>query len=165
MKNKDKISPITQPSVRINPVIKSGSSHPIISTKKNSKVTVEAEIGLAEISEKTINDKWAEIINILQNKYPRVYNGIKKATFTLVDDNIVLHVKSEPLKKSIEERLSIITKHAQKVLNNKNIHFVFEVKEVKNKEKSLYLAKDKYKFYLEKNKNIEKLVELFNLDL
>jgi len=112
-----------------------------------------------------VNDKWPEIINVLKNKYPRVFNGIKKATFTLIDCNIVLHVKSEPLKKSIEERLSIITKHAQKVLDNKNIRFVFEVKEIKNKEKSLYLAKDKYQYYLEKNKNIEKLVDIFNLDL
>jgi len=112
-----------------------------------------------------VNDKWTEIISILKDKYPRVYNGIKKATFNLVDYNIVLHIKSEPLKKSIEEKLSIITKQAQKVLDNKNLRFVFEVKEIEKKEKSLYLAKDKYKHYVEKNKKIEELVQIFNLDL
>ena len=76
-----------------------------------------------------------------------------------------MHVKSEHIKKSVEERLVLLTRHTQKLLNNKSIKFVFEVHKAKEKEKSLYLAKDKYKHYKSKNKNLEKLVELFNLDI
>lgn len=78
---------------------------------------------------------------------------------------IVLHLKSEPLKKSVEERLKLLNQNAQKVLNNRHILFTFEINEVLKEEKTLYLTKDKIAHYIEKNKTIKTLVDAFNLDL
>jgi len=163
--NKDKKTPVTQPSVRIKPVVDSQSDNPIISVKKAEEAKKLVQIGTDEISFDIISKKWAEIIGVLQEKYPRPYNGLINTSFDLFENQIVLHVKTEHIKKSIEERLALLTKHAQKILNNKKIRFVFEIQKAKEKEKSLYLAIDKYKHYKNKNKNLEKLVELFNLDI
>ena len=163
--NKDKKTPITQPTVRIKPVVDSKSDNPIISTKKAEEAKEMIQIGIDLISADIISNKWAEIIGVLQEKYPRPYNGLINTSFDLFENQIVLHVKSEHIKKAIEERLVLLTKHAQKVLNNKKVKFVFEIQKAKKEEKSLYLAIDKYKHYKGKNKNLEKLVEMFNLDI
>lgn len=117
------------------------------------------------ISSEIIYNNWDKIVNVLKSKYPRVYNGVKTPNFDLHEEQIVLHVKSEQLKKSIDDRLALLTKQAQLILDNRKVKFVLEIKETPKEKKSLYLVKDKYNHYLEKNKNIEKLTQIFNLDL
>lgn len=78
---------------------------------------------------------------------------------------IVLHLKSEHIKKSTEERLKLLNQTAQTVLNNRFVTFAFEIKEVIKEEKTLYLTKDKIAHYIEKNKTVKTLVDAFNLDL
>jgi hypothetical protein len=78
-----------------------------------------------------------------------------------------LQAKSEQVRKTIDERMSILTKTARKVLNNKNVRFTFnkEMAAVEEKSKKLFLVKDKFKHYLEKNESLNKLVSQFNLEI
>ncbi len=61
----------------------------------------------------------------------------------------------------------MLTKTARKILNNKNIKFTFnkEVLAVEDKPKKLFLVKDKFKHYVEKNENLNLLVKKFNLEI
>ena len=163
--NKDKKTPVTQPSVRIQPIIQSKTDNPIVNVSKAKAEKQEASIGLKEVSPEIISGKWTKIIEVLKHNYPRDFNSIRSSKFELNGNQIVLHIKTENIKKSIEARLPILTKQAQIVLDNRNIRFVFEIEEEKEKEKSLYLTKDKVLHYKEQNKSLDKLIEVFNLDL
>ena len=76
-----------------------------------------------------------------------------------------MHIKTENIKTSIEARLPILNKQAQRLLNNRDIRFVFQVEAKNDEKKSLYLTKDKVLHYKEKNKSLNKFIEVFNLDL
>jgi hypothetical protein len=59
-----------------------------------------------------------------------------------------------------------LTKHAQKVLNNKLVRITFDDKiVVEEKSKKLYLAKDKFNYYNEQNKALSLLVNAFSLEI
>ena len=146
-------------------MIQSESDNPILSKNQDQSTKEQVLYGETPFSSPQLNEKWPQIIEVLHESYPRDYNALKYLSFELNENQIILHVKSEHIKKSVEQRLLILTQEAQKILDNRNIRIGFELKKQEEKAPSLYLIKDKYKYYVEKNKKIEELVEKLGLDL
>ena len=66
-------------------------------------------------------------------------------------------------KQAIDKEENGIVNNLQKVLKNEKIKLTILIKE-ENTKKALYTDTDKYKYLNEKNENLNKLKQQFNLD-
>lgn len=96
-----------------------------------------------------------------------LYFHLKKVKYSLNETVISIYPTSKSIKNALANQEKELTINARKILNNKNISLKIDYKFVtKNtEEKALFLVKDKYKYLIDKNKQLERLQEVFNLNL
>ena len=96
-----------------------------------------------------------------------LYFHLKKVKYSLNETVISVYPTSKSIKNALANQEKELTINARKILNNKNISLKIDYKFVtKNtEEKALFLVKDKYKYLIDKNKQLERLQEVFNLNL
>ncbi len=160
---------IEQPQLRIKPVIENESSTAIVNKSSNDVdalvQTAASESENQEITLEQVKKLWPEIIAHLHREWPRVHNILKQISVNVVGDQIQLLASADHIQNAITERLIPLTHEARKILKNSDLSIGFDINIEEKKERSLYLIKDKFKFYNEKNPNLKFLVEQFGLEL
>ena len=121
----------------------------------------------ADVSEEILKNKWEEIIDFLEKEHSMLYFHLKKVKYSLNETVISIFPSSTSIKNTLANQEKELTLNARKILNNKNISFKidYQFSSKKAEEKGLFLVKDKYKYLINKNKQLEKLQEVFNLNL
>ena len=96
-----------------------------------------------------------------------LYFHLKKVKYSLNNLEIAIYPTSTSIKNALSNQEKELTTNARKILNNKDISFKIDYSSStqKTEEKELFLVKDKYQYLVKKNKQIEKLQEIFNLNL
>jgi DNA polymerase-3 subunit gamma/tau len=165
--NKDNISlPKNLP-----PVKKSGVSLNNIANTQIIEEENEAAVNYTKISEKETIDEikldasWKKFVEKLSSK-PRLYNALKTSKLSQIDDfKYELLLANNSLEQTLENNKSKIIDFMKKELNNQFFDICFRVKELdETNPENLYTEKDKYKYLLNKNPNLDKLKNDFDLD-
>ena len=96
-----------------------------------------------------------------------LYFHLKKVKYSLNNLEIAIYPTSTSIKNALSNQEKELTTNARKILNNKDISFKIDYSSStqKTEEKELFLVKDKYQYLVHKNKRIEKLQEIFDLNL
>ena len=150
-------------------MLKGKSNSPITNKTSTKEIQTEkiVEIGNDSVSLEILQKKWNDIILFLEKEHAMLYYALKDITFTFYNNKIILTPHSSSHESSIKNQEKYLNHHAQKVLNNKKI--VFDIQsfssEKKKENQSLFLVKDKYKYLVSRNKNIQKLRDTFMLDI
>ncbi len=126
-----------------------------------------------KISENNINSEklpleqaWAALLEKF-NKQPRLYNALKSEKLTMLDDT---HAELSVMNKSLEQVLLKIKSRIVSFLREKTgisqleISFKISEDDSDNSGEYLYTDRDKYKYLVNKNPNLEKLKNDFDLD-
>jgi len=133
-------------------------------TKKKDETTNEVS-GSAVIEQNKLDSAWNNFTQKLISK-PRLHNALKDKKLTILDDNTAeLTVSNKSLAEILEKMSVRMHGVLREELNNKN--FVLKVMKKKKKKKKtdhLYTDRDKYKYLVEKNPNLEKMKNEFDLD-
>ena len=126
-----------------------------------------------KISENNINSEklpleqaWSALLEKF-NKQPRLYNALKSEKLTMLDDT---HAELSVMNKSLEQVLLKIKSRIVSFLREKTgisqleISFKISEDDSDNSGEYLYTDRDKYKYLVNKNPNLEKLKNDFDLD-
>ncbi len=114
----------------------------------------------------SIKDAWNELIEKF-NKQVRMYNALKAGNLTVIDKNTV---EFTVINKSLEQKLAEIKPRIVNFLRNKtgnkNLEFKYKLaNDTKSGEQNfIYTDRDKYKYLVNKNPNLEELKRNFDLD-
>ncbi len=114
---------------------------------------------------KELMEKWIQFAEKIRKDKPRMAITLKAREPVLKED-FVIDVEMSNSAQHDDFKLMIkadLANHLKKELKNDNIKIVTFVSETKQ-EKALYTDEDKYKYLSEKNPNINKLKQKFNLD-
>ncbi|NPA69123.1 MAG: DNA polymerase III subunit gamma/tau [Chlorobi bacterium] len=158
-----------------------------ITDKKNgpslsgSRISIKGAVNKKEYSEQntedvteeisgedrmTIEEAWQLLLSKLSDK-PRLYNALKNENLTVADENtVVLNVVNKSLEQYLITIKSRITNILRKATANNKLEIHFKISEDENTGKSeyIYTDRDKYKYLVSKNPNLEKLKNDFDLD-
>lgn len=115
-------------------------------------------------SEKELVEAWNSYAQTIKADKPRL-NSILKSTTPLLGANyeITFSVSNDLQKQAIDKEENGIVTNLQKKLKNEKITLKIIIKH-ENTKKQLYTDTDKYKYLNEKNANLNKLKQQFNLD-
>ncbi len=109
-------------------------------------------------------EAWEQFASSIQTDKPRIYSILKseKPQKKSVEE-IVFTVKNSLQKDAIEKVEADIMSYVSDKLQNNKLKLTIEIVELEEK-KQLYTDSDKYKYLTEKNANLNKLKQQFNLD-
>ena len=115
-------------------------------------------------SKEELVEAWNLYAQTIKADKPRL-NSILKSSIPDLGDKyeIAFSVSNEMQKQAIDKEENGIVNNLQKVLKNEKIKLTILIKE-ENTKKALYTDTDKYKYLNEKNENLNKLKQQFNLD-
>jgi DNA polymerase-3 subunit gamma/tau len=107
---------------------------------------------------------WEQFASSIQSDKPRIYSILKSAKPQKKSEEEILFIVKNSLQKDAVEKVEgeILSFVSDKLQNNK-IKLTIEIVELEEK-KQLYTDSDKYKYLTEKNANLNKLKQQFNLD-
>ena len=133
----------------------------------NNKNNTDKISGSNISSEKLpLEQAWAALLEKF-NKQPRLYNALKSEKLTMLDDT---HAELSVMNKSLEQVLLKIKSRIVSFLREKTgisqleISFKISEDDSDNSGEYLYTDRDKYKYLVNKNPNLEKLKNDFDLD-
>jgi len=109
---------------------------------------------------------WNKFTASISKEMPRLYQVLKNNK-PILGENFTIYttVNNELQKKDIEDRLyNKITGWLKKELNNYSLSMQLSVTESDNQEPLIYTSTDKFNYMSEKNKNLLKLKQNFDLD-
>lgn len=118
-----------------------------------------------EFSMKELMEKWIQFAEKISKDKPRMAITLKTREPVLKED-FMIEVELSNSAQHDDFKLMIkadLANHLKKELKNDNIKIVTFVSETKQ-EKALYTDEDKYKYFSEKNPNINQLKQKLNLD-
>ncbi|MCF6365589.1 MAG: DNA polymerase III subunit gamma/tau [Bacteroidales bacterium] len=132
-------------------------------TTENSEIN--NSIGTSEINEDLLNKAWAKFAEKLKSKI-RLYNALKDKKLTVINKNTAeLTVTNNNLEQTLNKIKSRMLDVMRKELNNKFFELQIKVQEFEeNNSEHLYTDRDKYKYLVNKNPNLDKLKNKFDLD-
>ncbi|MBN1252679.1 MAG: DNA polymerase III subunit gamma/tau [Bacteroidales bacterium] len=145
-----------------------------LSNKQEIKkdIKIEEKVVVAEIKEKQTSEftiemltkAWDEFAETIKSTKPRIFAILKANKPDLKEDSAIEFSLSNNLQEDAVIKIkNEIINYLTKSLNNNNIKLIFVIKEGDVK-KQLYTDSDKYKYLTEKNENLNKLKQKFNLD-
>lgn len=112
-----------------------------------------------------LNLAWSEFVQLFEQESPRFYPLFKGQTPLLTDDYVLqIRVDNISQKKEIQERiLNNMLKFLKEKLKNDKLKIEFKISHLEQKN-MIYTDIEKYNYLKEKNKNLDLLREVFNLD-
>lgn len=123
-------------------------------TERNEKFTTE-----------DLNAAWSEFVQSFEKESPRFYPLFKEQNPLLIDDYVLqITINNISQKKEIQERmLSNMLHFLKEKLKNDKLKITFKI--IDSEQKNLiYTDIEKYNYLKEKNKNLDFLREIFDLD-
>ncbi|MEN8120374.1 MAG: DNA polymerase III subunit gamma/tau [Bacteroidota bacterium] len=115
-------------------------------------------------SQEELVEAWNLYAQNIKVDKPRLNSMLKSSKPDLGEKyEITFSVRNEMQKQAIDKEENGIVTNLQKVLKNGKIKLIVIIKE-ENTKKALYTDTDKYKYLNEKNENLNKLKQQFNLD-
>ncbi len=124
----------------------------------------EKEYLISDFTNEQLIGAWEQYTSSIQTDKPRIFSILKSnKPEKKSQEEIIFTVKNSLQKDAIEKvEADIISFVADKLQNNK-LKLTIEIVELEEK-KQLYTDSDKYKYLTEKNANLNKLKQQFNLD-
>jgi len=114
--------------------------------------------------ESEVKAKWLEYAESKKNA-PRLYSSLKTYTPTLKNETTLqLEIINQLQKDNLEKIKGEAVSFLKRELQNNNIDLIITISEQATKSTRPYSNTDKYKYLNEKNPNLTKLQQKFNLD-
>ncbi len=131
--------------------------------KEENKEDLSNEITNGNIL--NIEDAWAELAEKFKDKH-RLYQALKSKSPVMIDDNTAeLSIMNKSLEKKLIEIKSPVIKFLRQKTGNKNLELKLKIiEDVKKSEEIIYTDRDKYKYLVNKNPNLDKLKRDLDLD-
>lgn len=119
-----------------------------------------------DFNQDDLDRAWDKFTTSISKEMPRLHQVLKNNKPVIGDHyTIYATVNSELQKKDIEDRLyNKITGWLKKELNNYSLRMEFSVVESEDAQQLIYTSTDKFNYLSEKNKNLLKLKQNFDLD-
>lgn len=158
------------------PVIKTGTASinqfisPKADEKKNDTLVDEPAKKIEQLKENFTIDQmevaWTEYGKVLEQKGKRnLYNTMRSRKPALVENFIIeFTIENKAQEEELEFEKTDLLGFLRKQLNNNDIQLKLIVNKIEG-EKKLYTASDKFKRMAEKNPNINKLRQQFDLEI
>jgi len=162
--NQNKAQKLT--SISIKAALKGDSTAKVAEqTVEKTEETVEKEQVLnADFSLDQLNGVWGQYAESIKNDKPRIYHILKASSPKKGENNtVVITVKNTLQKDAIEKVESELMSYLSDRLQNNQLKLEIEIVEMEQKEQ-LYTDTDKLRYLTEKNANLNKLKQQFNLD-
>ncbi len=131
-------------------------------TKKNA----EPEVADADVEKYDLDIAWTMLVEMFSGK-TRIYRALKNEKLKMIAEN---HFELSVINNSLEQTLLSVkarmVSFLQKKTGNTELQLSFKVKENSSdtENKLIYTDKDKYKYLVKKNPNLEKLRSDLDLD-
>ncbi|OQX98947.1 MAG: DNA polymerase III subunit gamma/tau [Bacteroidetes bacterium 4572_117] len=131
---------------------------------KVAEETIKIEQKETDFSQEQLLYAWQLYANSIKSEKPRLNSLLKSSTPKKADKfKIIYNVINDLQKQAIAKEEANIIAHLCNTLNNDKVNLEIIIKE-ENVKKQLYTDTDKYKYLNEKNANLNKLKQQFNLD-
>ena len=130
-----------------------------IANKKKPEKQIE------DFSREELMENWLRFAEMMRKEKPRMATTLK-ASNPVIKDDFVIEIELSNKVQEDDFNLMIkadLSNFLRQELRNDNLKIVTFVPET-NKEKALYTDEDKYKYFSEKNPNINELKQRLNLD-
>jgi len=137
--------------------------------KKDEKKDIEEQIssvsGTSELAPDKLKKAWSVFTEKLIGK-PRLYNALKDKVLTIIDKNTAeIIVSNKSLAQTLDKTKAKIHNLLREELNNKDFELKIKIEDIqKKKSEHLYTDRDRYKYLVEKNPNIEQLKDKLDLE-
>ncbi len=135
-------------------------------TKENNKITEDRIQGNdSKIEQSDLDIAWKKLVSKFEKQH-RLYNALKtKIPIMISDHSAELSVSNESLEQALIKLKSRIINFLRKDLNSSEFNLSISVEEGEEKNSNhIYTDRDKYKFLVNKNPNLEQLKNDLGLD-
>ncbi len=136
------------------------------SKEAETKENAEPEVADADVEKYDLDIAWTMLVEMFSGK-TRIYRALKNEKLKMIAEN---HFELSVINNSLEQTLLSVkarmVSFLQKKTGNTELQLSFKVKENSSdtENKLIYTDKDKYKYLVKKNPNLEKLRSDLDLD-
>lgn len=162
--NENKTKKVT--SISIKAALKGDATANVVEmpTEKTEDTAEKEQILNEDFTAEQLNGIWEQFAESIKNDKPRIYHILKASLPIKGENNIIaITVKNTLQKDAIEKIEPELMSYLSGRLSNNQLKLQIEIVEMEQKEQ-LYTDTDKLRYLTEKNANLNKLKQQFNLD-
>jgi DNA polymerase III subunit gamma/tau len=125
----------------------------------------EVKIDKKEFTQENLDLSWMEFAERFKGEKPRIFNMFDSHKPLKISDSLIeLKLANNSQDEDIKHIKVELMYYLRSSFDNQTIEIQTKIEEIKENGKKLYTDKDKYEHMLEKNPNLKKLKDTFNLD-